>query len=108
MNKGKDRAMTTIDHGDRDFDAKTLLGQIGTMNVLAVSGGRVERHRNGVRLPVRYGYAVEVFLEADDTYTVQTTFRGKLKYEWTGVYCDEVGETVYRASCYHDLKAGAK
>lgn len=105
-------AASTLDHGYRDFFPDQLIAQIGRMNILAVSGGRIERHANGIRLPVAYGYAVDVFLEADDTYTVQTTFtrsgNTSVKHEWTGVYADEVGETVYQASLYRDLKNSSK
>lgn len=83
-----------------------LIHQIGTMNILATSGGRVLRYQNGIKLPVRYGYSVTVELEADDTYTVRRVFqRGAktfVKAERSNVYCDEVGEIVYRAGCYLD------
>lgn len=85
-----------------------MIGQIGRGNILAISGGRTHLVGDGhIVLPVRYGYAVEVIYDAgSDTYTVCRTFtRGTkrwVKKQWTNVYCDEVGEIAYRASCYLD------
>ena len=83
-------------------DTRTLVRQIGTMNVLAISGGRVNHHRTGVILPVAHGYRVCVDLAADDTYTVRRILvRGAkmwTKSETAGVYASEVGEVAYRAS----------
>lgn len=91
----------------RECDARVLLAQIGTMNVLAISGGRVQVRETGVTLPVRYGYRVTIDLAADDTYTVRRVLvRGSkvtVKREWEGVYCDNVGEVAYTASCYLDV-----
>lgn len=96
------------------MNTTTLLRQIGNGNVLAISGGRVEIRYNGtvadtvqaVVLPVRYGYAVEVTLAADDTYTVARTFtrsgRTAVKAVQSGVCADQIGEVAYRASCYRD------
>lgn len=90
----------------RPCDAATLVAQIGRMNVLAISGGRVRTRETGVTLPVAHGYTVTVDLAANDTYTVRRIFtRGAkawVKGERTNVYCDEVGEIAYRASCYLD------
>jgi hypothetical protein len=87
-------------------DNRQLLAQIGTMNVLATSGGRVEARETGVTLPVRYGYAVSIDLHANDTYTVRRLHRrgGKvsIKGEATHVYAEQLSEVVYRAGCYHD------
>lgn len=86
----------------------TALAQIGRRNLLAISGGRVQRSGETiVVLPVRYGYAVEVeYQPGSDTYTVRRTFtrggRRWIKREWDHVYCDQVGEIAYRASCYRD------
>lgn len=86
------------------FDAQTLVQQIGRGNVLAISGGRVKVRESGITLPVHQGYRVEIDLAGNDTYTVRRVFaRGTktwIKGERTNVYCDEVGETAYEASCY--------
>jgi hypothetical protein len=91
---------------DDRADAKTIVAQIGRMNVLGISGGRVGVRETGITLPVAHGYSVTVDLAFDDTYTVRRVFkRGSkvwVKGERTNVYCDEVGEAAYRASCYHD------
>lgn len=97
----------------RPAHTATLLAQVGRMNVLAISGGRVVEHHNiaegfvdGIILPVRYGYAVEIVLAVNDTYTVRRTFtrsgRTTVKAEWTDVYCDEVGDIAWTASCFRD------
>lgn len=95
---------TTVDIGTEVRE--TILSQIGRMNVLAISGGRAVPIPLGIKLPVAHGYSVEVILdEGSDTYTVTRVFTRagtrfeKGQVEW--VYCDEVGEIAYQASCYH-------
>ena len=92
----------------RHCDTDELLRQIGRMNVLAISGGRVERRETGVTLPVSNGYSVTVDLTAMDDYEVRRVFRrgGKtwIKGAMRGVYCDDVGEIAYQASCFRNGK----
>jgi hypothetical protein len=94
----------------RECDPNTLVAQIGRMNILAISGGRVQVRLTGITLPVSNGYRVTVDLAADDTYTVTRIFvRGRntwVKGQMTGVYCDEVGEVAYQASCFHNGEFG--
>lgn len=83
-----------------------LKGQLGS-NFFAVSGGRMKSTgTNSCSLPVAHGYSVDIRIEANDTYTVERVFTrsGKriVKRDWTNVYCDQVGEIAYRASCYLD------
>lgn len=88
--------------------AKTLTDQIGRTMVLVISGGR--KHLNAVGslvLKVSHGYSVEIdYNEGSDTYTVRRVFtRGTkrwIKGEISNVYCDQVGEVAYRASCFDD------
>lgn len=84
----------------------TMLAQIGDMNRLAISGGRVSGLRHGIELPVSNGYSVTVELDANDTYVVRRLFsRGTkvwLHGERTGVYCEQLGEVAYMASCFRD------
>lgn len=99
----------------RPCDTAELMSQIGRMNVFAVSGGRVvaiensQGQRVGVLLPCGKSRAVEVVLDWMDTYTVRRVRmvtsganRGtvEVESETTGVYCDEIGEMVYQASCW--------
>ena len=92
-------------------DTATLLRQIGTMNILAVSGGRVLRRPTGITLPVGHGYCVTVDLDASDTYTVRRLFtrsgKATVKGEVAGVHADAIGESAYRASCYGSGPFGA-
>jgi hypothetical protein len=88
----------------RPCDTGQLLAQIGRMNILAISGGRVERRETGVTLPVGNGYRVTIDYEWGDTYRVARIFQRGGK-TWTkgvrrDVYCDEVGEVAYKASCF--------
>jgi len=99
----------TADTGTQTFiecDNATLLAQIGRWNVLATSGGRILHRETGITLPCGNGYSVTVDLAAGDTYTVRRIFTraGKswVKGEREGVYCEEIGETVYRAGCFRD------
>lgn len=91
-------------------DTTELLAQIGRMNILAISGGRVERRETGVTLPVGSGYSVTVDLDAMDYYTVRRVFkRGPktwIKGELTDVDCFQVGEIAYRASSFRSYDFG--
>ena len=90
----------------RECDTAELLRQVGTMNLLSISGGRVQRRETGVTLPISNGYRVTIDLTVGDTYTVRRVFqRGAktwVKGEQTNVYAEEVGETAYRASCFRN------
>ncbi|HEY7821242.1 MAG TPA: hypothetical protein VIG24_00315 [Acidimicrobiia bacterium] len=90
----------------RDIDAKVTAAQIGRMNLLAISGGRAMAFENALVLPVAAGYHVVISLSVFDTYTVRRVFtrngRAFVKAEWTDIYCEEIGEVAYRASCYLD------
>lgn len=87
-----------------------LVRQIGRGRLMAISGGRVENWGGVLRLPVSNGYRVEIALAANDTYIVRRVFRRKPKGELipvdypkgerTEVYCEEVGEAAYYASCF--------
>lgn len=94
------------------FDPDETVRQIGMINLAATSGGRVLRVASAFHglvdllvLPVAHGYSVEVALDASDTYNVRRVFtRGgvrTVKDELTNVYCDQIGDAVYAAGCYH-------
>jgi hypothetical protein len=90
-----------------DCDAHELADQIGMGNILTISGGRINVRRTGITLPVSNGYSVEVDLAAGDTYTVRRVFT-RAKQAWVkgqrdGVYCDQVGEVAYQASCFRNV-----
>jgi hypothetical protein len=92
--------------------ANAIVQQIGMGNVLAISGGRISLAKSDegqtvVVLPVAHGYRVEVeYLLGADTYEVRRIFArgGKdfLKGVQTNVYCDQLGDAAYKASCYLD------
>jgi hypothetical protein len=94
----------------RECDTSVLLAQIGRMNVLAISGGRVIRRETGVTLPVGAGYSVTVDYDWGDDYVVRRVFkRGAkvwIKGERRGVYMDEVGDAAYRASSFRSYDFG--
>jgi len=85
---------------------REILFQIGKTNVFAISGGRITPIPSGVDLPVSHGYNVRIELLADDTYRVSRIMKraGKVtdKGSVDGVFCDEVGELAYYASCYRN------
>jgi len=89
-------------------EINTLRGQIGRMNILAISGGRCMIQDGKLVLAVSSGYRVLISLEGNDTYTVERVMvRGAKTFHKgirTNVYCDEVGDVAYYASCYksHD------
>lgn len=82
--------------------ARELVNQIGTANVLAISGGRVRLEDGMLVLPVGNGYSVEVEYDKGwDSYTVRRVFTRSgtrwVKSEVENVYCGEIGEVAYRA-----------
>jgi len=106
----------------RDFNVDDLVAQIGGMNIMAISGGRIiidgatydplYKTTQEVELPVGYGYRVRVNLDWDDTWKVSRIFvrKGKVtvKGVQTGVFFDEVGNVCYKASCFQNVEFGEK
>lgn len=90
----------------RECDARETAHQIGVMNLFSISGGRIGIRPTGLTLPVSNGYSVTVDLDWDDTYVVRRVFTRKgvasVKGEVSNVYCDEVGEIAYQASCFRN------
>ena len=99
----------------RPCDANEISRQIGAGAVLAISGGRQYVIKNdadevvGLRLPIDGTRRVDIVLDWDDTYIVRRMRRvvaGKLigtdfvEFDRHGVYCDEVAEVAYAASCW--------
>lgn len=84
-------------------ERKQIVRQIG-LNILAISGGRVTPIENGIEMPCGCGYAVRIELDPSDTYIVSRIFRRNGKEFEHGrrenVYCDEVAEVAYFASCF--------
>jgi lysine/ornithine N-monooxygenase len=85
---------------------QTIIGQIPRMTLFAISGGRVVRLDDGIRLPVGNGYKVDIHLTPADDYTVERVFVRNGVTTSHGaedtVYCDDLGETAYRASCFRN------
>jgi hypothetical protein len=99
----------------RPFCENTLVSQIGMMNVLSISGGRVKAIENKgetveVILPVSNGYQVSIKLGWNDLYTVSRQYvrKGVVldKGTVTDIFCDSIGEIVYQASCFRNVKFG--
>lgn len=101
----------------RQCDPTEIIRQIGTMNIFAISGGRWGSLRNsehptetiGVWLPCGVARMVEITLDFDDTYRVRRVRRvtrgsqrdhAIVESEVSGIYCDQVGEVAYSASCW--------
>lgn len=81
-----------------------IVRQVGKMNILSISGGRVTPIKNGIELPVSNGYRVRIELTPMDVYTVSRIFLRSAQEFVHGVrenvYCDEVGEIAYRAGMF--------
>ena len=81
--------------------------QVGRMNILSISGGRVGSLPDGIELPVSNGYRVRVRLTPADDYTVERVFvrAGKVTPHGTRdrVYVDTVAETAYRAGMFRSF-----
>jgi len=87
-----------------------LLEQIGFWQLMAISGGRVISRETGITLPVSRGYMVDIDLDVTDTYCVKRIFRraGKttIKGQVSNVYCDQIGQIAYLASCWVNVPFG--
>lgn len=105
----------SLEREGRHCDIGETNAQVGRMNILAISGGRVIPLKNsegetvGVAYPVDASRRVEVILDYDDTYTVSRIryiTKGSeanteiVEYSTSGIYCDYVGEVAYSASCW--------
>jgi hypothetical protein len=94
---------------EREFDGRELLRQIGTMNLMGISGLRADLYDGKVILPVGHGYSVEVILAWNDSYTVTRVFTRAgvktAKGSRSGVYFDQVGDAAYYASCFQSYDA---
>lgn len=109
--------MAILDREGRDCDPHEVIAQIGRMNMYAISGGVWASLRDssdqdriiGVWLHCGTSRAVEVILDWNDTYIVRRVRRitrgagrnsGVVEFEQKEVYCDELAEVAYRASCW--------
>ena len=95
-----------VDTG-KSNDSRVLTAQMGRMNVMAISGGRVMTSGSTVFFPVSSGYQVAVTLTAADDYTVRRVFvRGgkvTVKAEVAGVYAEQIGDAAYEMSCFENV-----
>lgn len=87
------------------YQREELISQIGRMNILAISGGRIVALDDGIELPVGSGYKVRVRYTWGDEYEVQRVFvRGGKEFPkgsreaWAG----NVGQLAYYASCFRN------
>lgn len=87
----------------RDIDFQALVAQIGRMTYGAICGFRKARRLgpSTIEMVVGNGYRVRVTLAADDTYTVERVVArsGNVKGRAEGVYCDQISDVAYAASC---------
>lgn len=100
----------------RPFNEDELIRQIGQMNILAISGGRVYVSKNqqgetvGIDLPCGAGYRVSIELGWNDEWVVTRQFvrKGTVFNKGTveGVYCENIGEVAYRAACFRSYDFG--
>ena len=98
----------------REIDPQVTVRQVGA-NILAISGGRwlydsILNCETDILLPVSSGYRVRIHLAPNDTYTVTREMKRGDKVFVKGVqenvYCDELGEVAYYASCYRNVDFG--
>ena len=90
---------------------KEIVKQVGIFKIMAISGGRIAFRDTGISLKVGRGYFVEIDLMPNDTYTVKRVYQTKSKRIVKGVedniYCDQLGEVAYRASCFVNVSFGS-
>ena len=98
--------------GYRQCEASVIVEQVGRMNVMGMSGGRVIVRETGITLPIALGYSVEIDLNALDLYDVKRVYTRagarSVKGAVTDVYCDDLSDVAYYASCYVNVKFGGE
>lgn len=96
---------------DENWQHGEILRQIGRGNLAAISGLRFEKRPTGITLPVAHGYSVHIDLDGNDTYVVRRVFSRSgvqfIKGEVRGVYCEDLSDTAYEASCYASVEFGS-
>lgn len=108
-------ALRCYEREGRPCDTGEILRQVGKMTTLAICGGKwanvydAGRETVGVLMFCGESRAVEIVLDPWDTYSVRRVrlvTRGELagsvvvESEVSDVYCDDLSETAYRASCW--------
>jgi hypothetical protein len=98
--------------GYRQCDAKVIVEQVGKMNIMGISGGRVIVRETGITLPVARGYSVEIDLNGLDLYDVKRVYtragERSVKGAVIDVYCEDVSDVAYYASCYVNVQFGGE
>ena len=89
---------------------KQIVDQVGKNNILSISGGPVIYRETGITLKVGRGYFVDIDLMPSDTYTVKRVYQNKkmriVKGVEDDIYCDQLGDSAYRASCFVNVSFG--
>jgi HK97 family phage prohead protease len=90
------------------FDLRETMNQIGRGNIMAISGGRVERRGNEMILPSTKDQQVVIgYNSVPDLYYVRAEQKintgkdkgtNRILAQWDEVYADEIGELAYQAS----------
>jgi hypothetical protein len=108
-------ALRNRDRSGRECDPQEVIAQMGKMNFLAVCGGKWAKINAsdgvtiGLLMPCGESRAVEVVLNFLDLYEVRRVrlvnrgeYKGTLvvEHEVLDVYCDQLGELVWQASCW--------
>lgn len=108
-------ALRCHDREGRPCDTGEVLAQVGKMTVLAICGGKWAKVYDsgletvGVLMFCGESRAVEIVLDPWDTYTVRRVRlvnRGAeagsivVESEVSDVYCDNLSEVAYSASCW--------
>jgi len=113
----KTYALPILTREGRECDPNEVIRQIGRMNTYAISGGvwgslrdsETQEITIGVWLACGTNRMVEVSLDYDDTYRVRRVRRivkgtekdtAVVESEVSGIYCDQLAEVAYRASCW--------
>lgn len=107
--------LARIEQDARPCDPKVIIQQMGVPTFFAVCGGKwtavvnKDNETVGVLMPTSGSRMVEVILDWMDTYTVRRTRivthgdkRGDIvvESETQMVYCDQLNEVVWQASCW--------
>ena len=84
----------------RPVNPQTTIDQIGKVTLMSVGARNFISAPDSLRFTVGRGdRIVTVTLDPDDTYSVRTQLKrtGRVIFEVSGIYCDQLAEQVYQA-----------
>lgn len=90
------------------MDARTTIQQIGRVTLGSVGARRFKQDGDSLIFTISRGHRyVRITLDPSDTYSVRTYMvrSGRLAFEQTDVYCDQLAQVIWDAHLERSLNA---